>query len=92
MMTTLRTTFLMVVLALITGCASPAKTETSLYQDLGERSGIADMVEDLMYRIVEDERIAFQFKGIDVVQFHTNLTLIITDIPMVYCDYQRILA
>lgn len=73
---------------LLTGCATRDNTTgDTLYQDLGERSGIADIVEDLLYRIVEDERIAFQFKGIDVVQFHTNLTDQICDISGGPCTY-----
>lgn len=46
----------------------------SLYEQLGERSGIATIVEDLLYLIVEDDRINQQFAGVDVRQFHTNLT------------------
>lgn len=49
--------------------ASPA-----LYEQLGERAGIADVVEDLLYLIVEDDRINEHFAGVDVQQFHTNLT------------------
>lgn len=59
----------------LSGCQSihnePGNT---LYQQLGERSGIADVVEDLLYLIVADERINHQFKGINVAQFHRNLT------------------
>ena len=64
-------------LLVLSGCQSMVESSqqnTSLYQQLGERSGIADIVEDLLYRIVEDERINDQFRGIDVRQFHTNLT------------------
>ncbi|WP_286221314.1 group I truncated hemoglobin [Marinobacter apostichopi] len=49
-------------------------TEPTLYQQLGERAGLAEIVEDLLYLIVDDERISHQFKGINVAQFHRHLT------------------
>lgn len=71
----------------LTGCQAPTtnptptqpidistSTRPTLYQQLGERAGLAQIVEDLLYLIVDDERINHQFKGIDVAQFHQNLT------------------
>lgn len=86
-MNRLRVAALAAALALAAGCATHNTSDDALYQDLGERAGIANMVEDLMYRIVEDERIAFQFKGIDVVQFHTNLTDQICELSGGPCTY-----
>ena len=51
-----------------------SNTEPTLYQQLGERAGLAQIVEDLLYLIVDDERINHQFKGINVAQFHRHLT------------------
>lgn len=66
---------LMMLALLLGGCQSlNTEPENSLYQQLGERDGIANVVEDLLYLIVEDERINQQFKGMDVAQFHRNLT------------------
>ncbi|MHA7808956.1 MAG: group I truncated hemoglobin [Marinobacter adhaerens] len=66
---------LMLLALLLGGCQSlNTEPENSLYQQLGEREGIANVVEDLLYLIVEDERINQQFKGMDVAQFHRNLT------------------
>jgi hemoglobin len=78
---------LMATIVFVLGCATSDTSEDTLYQDLGKRAGIADVVEDLMYRIVEDERIASQFKGIDVVQFHTNLTDQICQLSGGPCTY-----
>ena len=65
----------MMLALLLGGCQSlNTEPENSLYQQLGEREGIANVVEDLLYLIVEDERINQQFKGMDVAQFHRNLT------------------
>lgn len=59
----------------LSGCQSlHNEPDNTLYQQLGERSGIADVVEDLLYLIVADGRINHQFKGINVAQFHRNLT------------------
>ena len=66
---------LMMLALLLGGCQSlNTEPENSLYQQLGEREGIANVVEDLLYLIVEDERINQQFKGMDVAQFHRNPT------------------
>lgn len=72
---------LAVVLLILTsltlaGCQTTGATDPSpdFYEQLGKRSGIADIVEDLLYLIVEDERINEHFAGIDVGRFHTQLT------------------
>lgn len=61
----------------LAGCqtgATPEAPARDLYQQLGERSGIAAIVEDLLFLIVDDDRINQQFKGMDVARFHRNLT------------------
>jgi hemoglobin len=59
----------------LTGCQTfTQEPEQTLYQQLGERKGIALIVEDLLYLIVEDDRINHQFKGVGVAQLHKNLT------------------
>lgn len=62
---------------IMAGCQSTgpsADPSPELYEQLGERSGIANIVEDLLYLIVEDDRINEHFAGVDIEQFHTNLT------------------
>jgi hemoglobin len=62
---------------LLVGCQThETRNEPSpqLYEQLGERAGIADIVENLLYLIVEDDRINEHFAGVDIEQFHTNLT------------------
>lgn len=59
----------------------------NLYQALGERAGIEAVVEDLLYLIVEDERIAFQFKGINVTHFHQQLSDQICELSGGPCQY-----
>jgi len=66
---------LMMLTLLLGGCQSlNDKPDDSLYQQLGEREGIANVVEELLYLIVDDDRINQQYKGMDVAQFHRNLT------------------
>jgi len=70
------------------GCQSlNSKPDDSLYQELGEREGIANVVEDLLYLIVDDERINQQFKGMDVAQFHHNLTDQLCELSGGPCTY-----
>lgn len=81
-------TVLATLLAL-SGCQSTAETDPpdSLYQQLGERSGIADIVEDLLYLIVEDNRINERFRGVDIRQFHSHLTDQLCELSGGPCSY-----
>ena len=72
----------------LVGCQSMSgQADASLYQQLGEREGIANVVEDLLYLIVEDDRINQQFKGMDVAQFHHNLTDQLCELSGGPCTY-----
>jgi len=88
---TMKTHFVaLVVLAslVLTGCQSfQREPDNSLYLQLGERAGIADVVEDLLYLIVDDTRISHQFKGINVAQFHRNLTDQLCELSGGPCQY-----
>lgn len=80
----------LVTMLVLAGCQSMAeKTDPSesLYKQLGERSGIASIVEDLLYLIVEDDRVNEQFRGVDVRQFHTNLTDQLCELSGGPCTY-----
>lgn len=80
----------LVTMLVLAGCQSMAETtdpSESLYRQLGERSGIASIVEDLLYLIVEDDRINEQFRGVDVRQFHTNLTDQLCELSGGPCTY-----
>ena len=75
---------------MIVGCQTSnnsAEPSPNLYEQLGKRTGIADIVEDLLYLIVEDDRINEQFAGIDVQQFHTNLTDQLCNVSGGPCTY-----
>lgn len=77
---------------LLAGCQTltpqpEAEATPTLYQQLGERAGLARIVEDLLYLIVDDERINHQFKGINVAQFHSNLTDQLCEVSGGPCTY-----
>ncbi|BES69012.1 group 1 truncated hemoglobin [Marinobacter nanhaiticus D15-8W] len=62
-------------LVMLSGCQSlPPQSSPSLYDALGERKGIALIVKDLLYIVVEDERIAEKFRAVDIAGLHRNLT------------------
>ncbi|MGO1462773.1 MAG: group I truncated hemoglobin [Marinobacter sp.] len=80
---------LMVTVGLALGGSQSLQSppDNSLYLQLGEREGIANVVEDMLYLIVEDERINHQFKGINVAQFHGNLTDQLCELSGGPCQY-----
>lgn len=82
--------FLILSAITLAGCQSLTNTpddSPELYQQLGERKGIATIVEDLLFRIVEDDRINEQFQGIDVRKFHGHLTDQICQLSGGPCTY-----
>ena len=80
---------ILIALSLVLGGCQTTNSgpDSTLYQQLGEREGIANVVEDLLYLIVDDERINQQFKGIDVAQFHQNLTDQLCELSGGPCTY-----
>ena len=88
MMKTYFAALMMTASLLLGGCQSLYnEPDNSLYQQLGERTGIANVVEDLLYLIVDDERINNQFKGMDVARFHRNLTDQLCELSGGPCEY-----
>nr|WP_235937726.1 group 1 truncated hemoglobin [Marinobacter caseinilyticus] len=78
----------MAVLLFAVGCQSLNQPEPdSLYEDLGQRAGIAQIIEDMLYGVVDDTRIAFQFKGVDIVELHQGLTDHICQLSGGPCTY-----
>lgn len=60
-----------VLLCGLAACASQPTTTT--YDQLGGAAGIEGIVDDLLEKIVEDERINFQFAETDIVRFRSML-------------------
>ena len=59
------------LLSLLAGCAGGPPDR--LYRDLGGQAGIEGLVEDLLFALADDERIAHHFAGVDVLRLREKL-------------------
>ena len=82
-----RILLLLVGSLLLAACQGIGGNETRLYEALGERDGIEAITETMLYRIVEDERLAEPFRGIDVADFHQQFSDQICAISNGPCTY-----
>lgn len=58
--------------ALLAGCASTSRAPT-LYEQLGGEAGVTAMVEGLLFKIVDNPRIAHHFAETDIIQLRDRL-------------------
>lgn len=70
-MTIPRLLFFLGLALLLSACASAARA--GLYEQFGGRPGIEALVEELLVRVLEDERIAAQFAEVDLVNLNDRL-------------------
>ena len=68
-------------------CASP-HTEKTLYQELGEYSGIEQIVHELILIIATDERVKPRYKGVNMKRFKQGLSDYICAIAGGPCHYK----
>ncbi|MEC9319224.1 MAG: group 1 truncated hemoglobin, partial [Pseudomonadota bacterium] len=54
--------------SMISGAVQAQSSE--LYQQLGERSGIETIVEEMLLGVADDERIAHYFADVDILRLH----------------------
>ena len=66
---------------------SPLSFAQSLYQQLGEQQGIETIVEEMLYRVGGDERIAHHFDGVDIMRVHKLISEQVCDLSGGPCDY-----
>ncbi|HAS23975.1 MAG TPA: group 1 truncated hemoglobin, partial [Idiomarina loihiensis] len=78
----MKTVLLMAVLLF-----SPLSFAQSLYQQLGEQQGIETIVEEMLYRVGGDERIAHHFDGVDIMRVHKLISEQVCDLSGGPCDY-----
>lgn len=88
----LRNGFSVLVMSLLitlTGCSGMPGSEApaTLYDELGQRDGIARLNETLVLTIARDERINHYFAGVNITRFHRMLTEHLCDISGGPCDY-----
>lgn len=72
---------------LLSGCAAPSQ-KTSLYQELGEKTGIEKLVETFLYRLSDDMRIVERFANSDINRLHYYLSQQICALSDGPCKYE----
>lgn len=65
----------------------PAAQASTLYQDLGEREGIALVMEEMLFNISDDRRIRHHFADADMLNLHQMLTEQICELSGGPCVY-----
>ncbi|MCC5855873.1 MAG: group 1 truncated hemoglobin [Idiomarina sp.] len=77
------------LVGLLAGCMLFMATAqaNSLYQDLGEQEGIANLVEELLFNIADDRRIRHHFADTDMERLHRMLTEQICELAGGPCTY-----
>ncbi|HEX7045971.1 MAG TPA: group 1 truncated hemoglobin [Gammaproteobacteria bacterium] len=70
----MRLAMLLLLVAPLAGCAHPATPASAdLYEDLGGEAGITRLVNEFMFRILNDSRIAHHFADTDLDRFSEKL-------------------
>ncbi|OZB05190.1 MAG: hypothetical protein B7X54_06075 [Idiomarina sp. 34-48-12] len=68
--------------------ALPANaTERTLYDELGQKQGISQLMEAFILEIAEDERVIHHFENVDIDRFHRMLSEHICDLSGGPCNY-----
>lgn len=65
----------------------PAKAQ-QLYEELGGRSGISQLVETFILEIARDDRIIHYFANADIDRFHAMLTVHLCEVTGGPCTYE----
>jgi len=66
---------------------APLSIAQNLYQQLGEKEGIETVVEEMLYRVGGDDRIAHHFTDVDIMRVHKLISEQICDVSGGPCDY-----
>lgn len=66
---------------------TPMTLADTLYQQLGEKQGIETIVEETLYQVAGDERIAHHFDGVDIMRVHRLISEQICQLSEGPCDY-----
>jgi len=67
--------------------AATATAQNSLYDELGGKDGISNLMADMLYEVAGDERIADQFADSDIDRVHQMLTEQVCEITGGPCTY-----
>lgn len=78
--------WVLLMILLLGGCASPAK-QPNLYQQLGGEEGVDALVYELLVRIAEDERVVDRFRNVDISRFKEGFETYICSVSDGPCEY-----
>jgi len=74
---------------LLQACSSlSAQQDDAVYQALGGKEGIGDIVAGMLYRIADDPRINTLFEDVDIGQLHGHLTAQFCELTGGPCVYE----
>lgn len=76
--------------ALLLGSIMPSTAQaqsSALYQQLGERSGIETIVEEMLLGVADDERIAHYFADVDILRLHKLISEQVCNVSGGPCEY-----
>lgn len=66
---------------------APLTFAQNLYHQLGEKQGIETIVEEMLYQVGGDERIAHHFEGVDIMRVHKLISEQVCDLAGGPCNY-----
>ncbi|MEX1222293.1 MAG: group 1 truncated hemoglobin [Idiomarina sp.] len=72
---------------LLLGLAGSVQADDSLYQQLGGKQGISNVMAEMLYELAGDDRIADQFADTDIDRLHQMLTEQVCEISGGPCTY-----
>ncbi|MFC0444507.1 group 1 truncated hemoglobin [Pseudidiomarina halophila] len=79
---------LLAALALLLGSTTAqARTDASLYQELGAKQGISDLMAVFVLEIAQDERVIHHFDNVDIDRFHRMLSQHLCELTGGPCEY-----
>ncbi|MEO1327634.1 MAG: group 1 truncated hemoglobin [Pseudomonadota bacterium] len=79
-----------VLLVCMVGCTSTHVDDQSLYLSLGERDGIAAIVDEMLFLAIEDVRTSHHFAGSDLDALHGKFTDFICELVGGGCVYDGV--
>jgi len=75
------------LMALLIASAAPAHADDSLYQALGQRDGLARLMDDFVPRLFSDPRLKPFFKDTNAKHLQTQLTMQLCEVSGGPCRY-----
>ncbi|MGS2744256.1 group I truncated hemoglobin [Halomonas sp. LS-001] len=85
--TTLLSSMLFATVLLTAGCVAPTTPEPTLYDRMGGQSTINAVVENLLYRVADDDEIVKFFANTNIDLFAESFATQLCDISNGPCDY-----